>query len=97
MSNWKGLNRSNNTTISSLRILDVRIASVFNCGKKGHYSRDCWSKKKTVQSNTTTTNNRHQDELEWDTEALFTEMVQMEERSTSEIIEVPSFMATIIE
>ena len=38
----------------------------FNCGKKGHYARDCWSKKKIVQSNAATTSNCHQDESEWD-------------------------------
>lgn len=69
----------------------------FHCGKKGHYARDCWSKKKTVQSNAATTSNCHQDEPKWDVEALFMETMQVEECSSSEIVEVLSFIATTIE
>ena len=55
------------------------------------------SKKKTVQSNVVTVSNHHQDELEWDAEALFTKTIQVEEYSTLEVVEVPSFMATTVE
>ena len=58
----------------------------FNCGKKGHFARDCWSKKKPVESNAVTMSNRHEAEAEWDVEALF-----------SQIVEVPSLMAATTE
>ena len=28
----------------------------YNCGKKGHMSKDCWSKKKSVESNVASSN-----------------------------------------
>ena len=39
----------------------------YNCNKKGHMEKDCWSKKKNEQSNAATS----KDEEEWDAEALF--------------------------
>ncbi|VFR03232.1 unnamed protein product [Cuscuta campestris] len=39
----------------------------FNCNKKGHMAKDCWSKKKTVEGNTATSTV----EKEWDAEAFF--------------------------
>ncbi|KAA8547802.1 hypothetical protein F0562_004231 [Nyssa sinensis] len=38
-----------------------------NCGKKGHMAKDCWFKKKPVESNAATS----KIEEEWDAEALF--------------------------
>ena len=40
----------------------------YNCGKKGHKPRDCWSKKKYVESNVTSSN--IEIEEEWDVEAI---------------------------
>ena len=96
MSNWRDLNKSSNTTINSLRILDIRMASILTMAKKGHYARNCWSKKRIIQSNTKIISNRHHDEPEWDDEALFVEAMQVGECSSSEIVEVPSFIATTI-
>ncbi|KAF7830116.1 Retrovirus-related Pol polyprotein from transposon TNT 1-94 [Senna tora] len=39
----------------------------FNCNKKGHMAKDCWSKKTAVESNAATS----KVEDEWDAEALF--------------------------
>ncbi|KAL4352591.1 hypothetical protein GQ457_06G020380 [Hibiscus cannabinus] len=39
----------------------------YNCGKKGHMAKACWSKKKSVESNVVTSNS----EEEWDAEAFF--------------------------
>nr|KAJ0202689.1 hypothetical protein LSAT_V11C500251950 [Lactuca sativa] len=39
-----------------------------NCGKWGHMSKDCWSKKKYVESNVVTSKKEVEDE--WDAEAL---------------------------
>ncbi|XAR64037.1 hypothetical protein NMG60_11024235 [Bertholletia excelsa] len=39
----------------------------YNCKKKGHMAKDCWSKKKVVESNTATSKS----EDEWDAEAFF--------------------------
>nr|KAJ0192430.1 hypothetical protein LSAT_V11C800427740 [Lactuca sativa] len=39
-----------------------------NCGKWGHMSKDCWSKKKSVESNVVTSKKEVEDE--WDAEAL---------------------------
>ncbi|KAA8523679.1 hypothetical protein F0562_010102 [Nyssa sinensis] len=39
-----------------------------NCGKKGHMAKDCWFKKKPMESNAATS----KIEEEWDVEALFT-------------------------
>ncbi|XP_023763067.2 retrovirus-related Pol polyprotein from transposon TNT 1-94 [Lactuca sativa] len=40
-----------------------------NCGKWGHMFKDCWSKKKSVESNVVTSKKEVEDE--WDAEALF--------------------------
>lgn len=40
----------------------------YNCGKKGHMSKDCWSKKKSVESNVATSKKEMEDE--WDAEVL---------------------------
>ncbi|KAI3509833.1 hypothetical protein L1887_25356 [Cichorium endivia] len=40
-----------------------------NCGKWGHMSKDCWSKKKSIESNTATSKKEIEDE--WDAEALY--------------------------
>ncbi|KAL1098731.1 hypothetical protein V6Z11_D05G118100 [Gossypium hirsutum] len=39
----------------------------YNCGKKGHMAKACWSKKKSVESNVTASKSKD----EWDAEALF--------------------------
>ena len=39
----------------------------YNCKKKGHMAKDCWAKKKAVESNAATS----KIEEEWDAEALF--------------------------
>ena len=39
----------------------------YKCGKKGHMAKDCWSKKKIIESNAATSKS----EDEWDVEALF--------------------------
>ncbi|RVW66421.1 Retrovirus-related Pol polyprotein from transposon TNT 1-94 [Vitis vinifera] len=39
----------------------------YNCGKKGHMAKDCWSKKGLVESNAATSKS----EDEWDTQAFF--------------------------
>ena len=40
----------------------------YNCGKKGDMSRDCWSKKKSVESNMASSNMEME---EWDAEVLY--------------------------
>lgn len=40
----------------------------YNCGKKGHMAKTCWSKEKSVESNVAASKS----EDEWDAEALFT-------------------------
>ncbi|KAG6498334.1 hypothetical protein ZIOFF_046246 [Zingiber officinale] len=42
----------------------------YNCGKVGHMEKDCWSKKRFVQSNTATSNSKENSEDDWDAEAL---------------------------
>ncbi|KAE8676518.1 PLAC8 family protein [Hibiscus syriacus] len=44
----------------------------YNCGKMGHMEKDCWTKKKPVESNTTTSSSKENSEDGWDVEALFT-------------------------
>ena len=41
----------------------------YNCGKKGHMSKDCWSKKKSVESNVASSNMEMEEE--WDAEVLY--------------------------
>ncbi|KAK8367049.1 hypothetical protein V6Z12_A02G159300 [Gossypium hirsutum] len=41
-------------------------------GKKGHMAKDCWSKKKVVESNAMTSKEDVQSDDEWDAEASFT-------------------------
>ncbi|KAG6517284.1 hypothetical protein ZIOFF_020669 [Zingiber officinale] len=42
----------------------------YNYGKVGHMAKDCWSKKRFVQSNTATSNSKENSEDDWDAEAL---------------------------
>ncbi|CAL8997356.1 unnamed protein product [Prunus brigantina] len=41
----------------------------YNCGKKGHMAKDCWSNKRPVESNTVTSNSKEKSEDDWDAEA----------------------------
>ncbi|KAE8684131.1 PLAC8 family protein [Hibiscus syriacus] len=43
----------------------------YNCGKMGHMVKDCWTKKKPVESNTATSCSKENSEDGWDAEALF--------------------------
>ncbi|KAE8668864.1 tir-nbs resistance protein [Hibiscus syriacus] len=43
----------------------------YNCGKMGHMAKDCWTKKKPVESNTPTSSSKENSEDGWDVEALF--------------------------
>ncbi|KAE8704478.1 hypothetical protein F3Y22_tig00110450pilonHSYRG00264 [Hibiscus syriacus] len=43
----------------------------YNCGKMGHMAKDCWTKKKLVESNTATSCSKENSEDGWDAEALF--------------------------
>ncbi|KAF2296638.1 hypothetical protein GH714_000798 [Hevea brasiliensis] len=43
----------------------------YNCGKKGHMEKACWSKKRSVESNTATSNTKEKSEDDWDAEAFF--------------------------
>ena len=43
----------------------------YNCGKRGHMAKDCWTKKKPVESNTATSSSKENSEDGWDAEALF--------------------------
>ncbi|KAE8684543.1 putative disease resistance protein [Hibiscus syriacus] len=44
----------------------------YNCGKMGHMAKDCWTKKKPVESNTVISSLKENSEDGWDAEALFT-------------------------
>ncbi|KAF7823791.1 Retrovirus-related Pol polyprotein from transposon TNT 1-94 [Senna tora] len=60
----------------------------YNCGKKGHMAKDCWSKKKRVEGNAATSKESENSEEDWDAEAL----LAMEEElaltaTTSEFID----------
>ncbi|KAE8675430.1 putative RING/U-box superfamily protein [Hibiscus syriacus] len=43
----------------------------YNCGRMGHMAKDCWTKKKLVESNTATSCSKENSEDGWDAEALF--------------------------
>ncbi|KAE8735856.1 Detected protein of unknown function [Hibiscus syriacus] len=43
----------------------------YNYGKMGHMEKDCWTKKKPVESNTASSNSKENSEDGWDAEALF--------------------------
>ncbi|KAE8706377.1 hypothetical protein F3Y22_tig00110393pilonHSYRG00025 [Hibiscus syriacus] len=43
----------------------------YNCGKMGHMAKDCWTKKKPLESNTATSSSKENSEDGWDAEALF--------------------------
>ncbi|KAJ7959018.1 Retrovirus-related Pol polyprotein from transposon TNT 1-94 [Quillaja saponaria] len=43
----------------------------YNCGKKGHMAKDCWSKKRSMESNAVTSDTKEENEDNWDAEALF--------------------------
>ncbi|KAJ7971762.1 Retrovirus-related Pol polyprotein from transposon TNT 1-94 [Quillaja saponaria] len=42
----------------------------YNCGKKGHMAKDCWSKKRSMESNAVTSDTKEENEDDWDAEAL---------------------------
>ncbi|CAA0837861.1 Eukaryotic protein of unknown function (DUF914 [Striga hermonthica] len=42
----------------------------YNCGKKGHIARNCWSKKNPGEGNAVTSDEAHKSDDEWDLEAL---------------------------
>ncbi|KAL5769820.1 hypothetical protein ACOSP7_013974 [Xanthoceras sorbifolium] len=42
----------------------------YNCGKKGHMKKDCWSKKKPTESNIATSSSKEDSEDSWDADAL---------------------------
>ncbi|CAL2236840.1 unnamed protein product [Prunus armeniaca] len=41
----------------------------YNCGKKGHMEKDCWSNKRAAESNTAISNSKEKSEDDWDSEA----------------------------
>ena len=43
----------------------------YNCGKKGHMAKDCWSNKRPAESNAATSNSKERSEDDWDAEASF--------------------------
>ncbi|KAE8689487.1 putative disease resistance protein [Hibiscus syriacus] len=43
----------------------------YNCGKMGHMAKDCWTKKKHVESNIATSSSKENSEDGWGAEALF--------------------------
>ncbi|KAE8667231.1 tir-nbs resistance protein [Hibiscus syriacus] len=43
----------------------------YNCGKMGYMAKDCWTKKKPVESNTATSCSKENSEDGWDAETLF--------------------------
>ncbi|KAE8730369.1 tir-nbs resistance protein [Hibiscus syriacus] len=43
----------------------------YNCGKMGHMEKDCWTKKKPVESNIATSSSKENSEDGWDVEVLF--------------------------
>ncbi|KAE8723075.1 PLAC8 family protein [Hibiscus syriacus] len=51
--------------------LTVQHQNGYNCGKMGHMAKDCWTKKKPVESNTATSCSKENSEDGWDAEALF--------------------------
>ncbi|KAJ8775225.1 hypothetical protein K2173_020229 [Erythroxylum novogranatense] len=46
------------------------VGKCHNCGKKGHMAKDCWSKKKAVESNAATSSVKEDYEVDWDVEAF---------------------------
>ncbi|KAH9779126.1 hypothetical protein KPL71_007607 [Citrus sinensis] len=57
----------------------------YNCGKKGHMKRDCWSKKKSTESNIATSSSKEDSEDSWDAEAL----LAMEEEELALTVTTP--------
>ncbi|KAE8655260.1 tir-nbs resistance protein [Hibiscus syriacus] len=43
----------------------------YNCGKMRHMAKECWTNKKSVESNTATSSSKENTEDGWDAEALF--------------------------
>ncbi|XP_021287174.1 uncharacterized protein LOC110418698 [Herrania umbratica] len=44
----------------------------YNCGKRGHMAKVCWSSKKSLENNAAISNTKEKSEDDWDAEALFT-------------------------
>ncbi|CAA0818077.1 BTB/POZ domain-containing protein [Striga hermonthica] len=65
----------------------------YNCGKKGHVARNCWSKTKSAEGNAVTSNEVHKSEDEWDLEALST---VIEEEEVGEEVDM-ALTATVVE
>uniref|UniRef100_A0A2N9F8R9 CCHC-type domain-containing protein n=1 Tax=Fagus sylvatica TaxID=28930 RepID=A0A2N9F8R9_FAGSY len=68
----------------------------FNCGKMGHFARDCRFKRRTAQGNTAAfTNQEGESEEEWDAEASFSmiEPIEEEEMAATSIVEEDKEMA----
>uniref|UniRef100_A0A2N9J1Z6 CCHC-type domain-containing protein n=1 Tax=Fagus sylvatica TaxID=28930 RepID=A0A2N9J1Z6_FAGSY len=71
----------------------------FNCGKMGHFSRDCRFKRRTAQGNTAAFTNQEGDsEEEWDAEALFSMIkpTEEEEMAATSIVEEDKEMALAV-
>lgn len=69
----------------------------FNCGKKGHFSRDCWLPKKRFEGNMVTTTIKKKEETpvseeEWDAGAGFS--LEVDEEELEEDMEALAFAAT---
>ena len=60
----------------------------YNCGKKGHFARDCHFKKKAVEGNTATSSNQKSSEDEWDMEASFAVVEGSRDAVTTSVVVV---------
>ena len=70
----------------------------FNCGKMGHFARDCQFKRRTAQGNTATSTYQGDSEEEWDVEASFSmiEPIEEEEMAAASIVEEDKEMALAV-